>query len=189
MRAILSLCSQDSSAARSQYWLRIQTETFLYIKSSPSQCLFFYSSQSTLARPPDWWDKLSPPCYGLASPCVFQMAPGTWCNQALRGQCECVWSCKPAISSAADDQVGGEDDLWAVQKGHRSTPPYGEKASLLGFKKDPDRDVTEWLSEWLSELSAHSLVLWRCCISIKLCDIKNTAGMLSISLSTRSPCG
>lgn len=106
---------------------------------------FFNSSQSALATPPDWWDKLSPACYGLASPCVFQMAPGTWCNQALRG--ECVWSCKPAISSAADDQVGGEDDLWAVQKGHRSTPPWGggEKAPLLGFRKDPDRDVTEWV--------------------------------------------
>ncbi len=142
MSTTLSLCSQDSSAARSQYWLRIQTEIFFIYKKLPQPVPFFYSSQSALVRRPDWWDKLSPACYGLPSPCVFQMAPGTWCNQALRGECECVWSCKPTICSAADDQVGGEDDLWAVRKGHHST---SKKAPLLGFKKDPDRDLTDWV--------------------------------------------
>lgn len=128
--------SQDSSVARSQYRSRICGFfccCCFYIYKAPSASAFFISSPIALARPPDWWDKLNPACYGLAPPCVFQMAPGAWCNQALRGECECVWSCKPAISSAADDWVGGEEDLWAAQKGHRSTPPRGGKAPLHGF--------------------------------------------------------
>lgn len=58
-------------------------------KPPPSQ-FFLYSIWSTRARTPGWWDKVSPAGYGLASPCVFQMAPGTWCNQARTGECECV---------------------------------------------------------------------------------------------------
>lgn len=85
--------SQESLAAMSKYLSRIRTE-ILYRqkkgKKSPPSQFFLYSIWSTRARTPDWWNKVSPAGYGLASPCVFQMAPGTWCNQAPTGECECV---------------------------------------------------------------------------------------------------
>lgn len=147
MRTALSSCSQDSSAASSQYWSKkLDCDFFIsyrYIKGSSSLCLFFYSSPRALPRPPDRWDKVSPACYNWLHLVFSNWPPGTWCNQALRGECKCVWSCKPVISSAADDQVGGGDDL---QKGHLSTSPWGREVAPLGFKTNPDWCMNKWVT-------------------------------------------
>lgn len=124
------LCSQDSSAARSQYWSRICTEilytVYIYIyKKLPQPVSFYIPSKAHWLDPQIGEIKRAQHVTDWLHLVFSRMAPGTWCNQTHRGECECecVWSCEPAISSAADDQVGGENDLWAVQKGRRSTPP------------------------------------------------------------------
>lgn len=108
---------------------------YIILWNAPSATFFLNSILTTLARSRDQWDKVGAACYGPASPCVFPAAPETWCNQAHRGERECVWFCEPAISSAADDQVGGERDLEMVQKGQRATPQWVGRGHLFWERK------------------------------------------------------
>lgn len=116
------LCGQESSAVRSKYWLRICAEIWSKTKSCPSP-FFLHIPSAVLWLVPqtgaiEWAQHVAQQPHLM----FFPTALGTRCNQAHRGEREHVWSCKPAISSAADDQAWGEHDPRAVQRGQRSTP-------------------------------------------------------------------
>lgn len=143
---------------------------YVWYKAPPASALI-------AARPPEWWEK-----WALRAPIWLRLVFSKWDVMQSGAQCECVWSCKPNINSAAYEQVGGENDLYGLQKGHRTPSSW----KCIKKKKHTDGENFESVAEFVfgvcAFISREPSHIW-----IKLCDMKNSSGMLMISLPTRIP--